>query len=184
MRLLVVGSGGRENAIAWQLARHGHRLWCAPGNPGTAGIATNVALDALDIPGLAALAERESVDLTVVGPEAPLVAGIADDFGKRGLAVFGPSARAARLEGDKAFAKELMRESGIPTARFENHDDHDRARSALDRFELPVVIKASGLAAGKGAVVCPNRAAAEACLKEMMIDGRFGEAGATVVIEE
>ena len=184
MKLLVIGSGGREHALAWQFARQGHDVLCAPGNAGTSRIADCRPVDPLDIPALADLARAEKVDLTVVGPEAPLVDGIADRFEEAGLKVFGPDRRGARLEGDKSFAKRLMQQQNIPTASFATFDDYDRARDYLESRPVPVVIKASGLAAGKGVIICPDRDTARQTLKSVMVDGRFGAAGSTVVIEE
>ncbi|MFO7639110.1 MAG: phosphoribosylamine--glycine ligase [bacterium] len=184
MRILIVGSGGREHALAWKLAQHHRELWCAPGNAGTAGLATNVRLDPHDADGLAAFCERERVDLTVVGPEAPLVAGLADRFAARGLKVFGPVAAAARLEGDKVFAKELMAEAGIPTAAFAVFDDFEQARTHARSQRYPLVVKAAGLAAGKGVIICPEPADAERALVQMMRGEAFGPAGQRVVIEE
>ncbi len=184
MKLLVVGGGGREHALAWRLARSNHEVWCAPGNAGIRDVAECVDMSADDVPGLADWAERNRMDLTLVGPEVPLVAGIAGEFARRGLALFGPSAQGARIEGDKAFTKQLMRDAGIPTAAFETFTEHERARACVVTHELPVVIKASGLAAGKGAVICRTHEEAEATLHEMMVEGRFGVAGRTVVIEQ
>jgi phosphoribosylamine--glycine ligase len=184
LRLLVVGGGGREHALAWQLARSGHRVFCAPGNAGIARVARCEKTAAGDIAGLADLCRRERIDLTIVGPEAPLVAGIVDDFRRRGLAAFGPGAAGAQLEGDKAFAKRLMREAGIPTAGFEVFDDLARARDYVAARRLPIVIKAAGLAAGKGVVICRTRAEADQALGEMLVAGRFGAAGSTVVVED
>ncbi|HDQ99425.1 MAG TPA: phosphoribosylamine--glycine ligase [candidate division WOR-3 bacterium] len=181
MRILIVGSGGREHALAWQLARHGHELWCAPGNAGTAG---NVEIDILDSRALADFCVRERVDLAIAGPEAPLVAGLADDFAARGLRLFGPTAAAARLEGDKAFAKRLMASAGIPTAEFAVFEEFDAARDYLRGRRFPLVVKAAGLAAGKGVIVCPARADAERALTQMMRSQTFGPAGLKVVIEE
>ncbi len=184
MRVLVVGGGGREHALVWHLARSGHQVFCAPGNAGIARVAQCGPVSADDLPGLVRLACQEKVDLTIVGPEAPLVAGAADEFGRQGLRVFGPGRSGARLEGDKAFAKELMLAAGIPTAGFRSFTAFDSARSYLSRHKLPVVVKASGLAAGKGVVVAETLAAAEHAASDMLREGRFGEAGRTVVIEE
>lgn len=184
MKILVIGSGGREHALVWKLAQKGREMFCAPGNAGISRLAKCVDIAADDHPSLLDFAMRESVDLTVVGPEAPLCAGIADDFARAGLAVFGPSRKAARLEGDKAFAKQLMKEIGIPTADFETFSNYDKAREFLVGRPLPLVIKASGLAAGKGAVVCRTRDEAERALRQMMVEGALGTAGRTVVIEE
>ncbi len=184
MKVLVVGSGGREHALAWHLERHGHRVFAAPGNAGIARVATCVDVPTGDSAGLARLVEDERIDLTIVGPEAPLVAGLADEFRRRGLAVFGPGAAGARLEGDKAFAKQLMRELAIPTARFAVFHDLDAARLHVADRRFPVVVKAAGLAAGKGVSVCQNQDEATAVLRGMLSGERFGAAGRTVVIED
>ena len=184
MRVLVVGGGGREHALAWHLAGSGHQVFCAPGNAGIAHVAQCESVSADDVPGLTRLAVRQKIDLTVVGPEAPLVAGAADEFERQGLAVFGPRQSGARIEGDKAFAKEVMHAAGIPTAQFQTFTDFDAARNYLSQHRLPVVVKASGLAAGKGVVVAETRAEAEQAVSDMLCEGRYGEAGKVVVIEE
>lgn len=184
MRILIIGSGGREHALAWKLSEHHRELWCAPGNAGTAGTATNLDIDPLDGEGLADFCERERIDLTIVGPEAPLVAGLADRFAARGLKLFGPSAAAARLEGDKAFAKRLMEEAGIPTAAFQVFEEFEPARAYARKQRYPLVVKAAGLAAGKGVVICPKPDDAERTLVQMMRAEVFGPAGKKVVIEE
>lgn len=183
MRVLVVGSGGREHALAWRLAQDPEvgRVWVAPGNAGIPR-ADRVPIAVTDIEGLLAWARRERPDLTVVGPEAPLAAGLADRFREAGLLVFGPTRAAARLEASKAFAKALMREAGVPTASFRSFDDPDAALRYLAGHPLPVVVKASGLAAGKGVLVTGDRAEAEAFVRALF-SGRFGEAGRTVLIE-
>jgi len=188
MKLMVVGGGGREHALAWKLAQSPDvdEVLVAPGNAGTArepGV-RNAPVAADDIPGLLRLARDESIAFTVVGPEAPLVAGVTDAFGEAGLKCFGPGASASRLEGSKAFAKDFMQRHGIPTAGYECFEsvrpaiDYVRARST------PVVVKADGLAAGKGVVVCDDAAQAEAAVRDMLEGHRFGEAGARVVIED
>jgi len=184
LRVLVVGGGGREHALAWHLAGSGHQVFCAPGNAGIAHVAQCESVSADDVPGLTRLAVRQKIDLTVVGPEAPLVAGAADEFERQGLAVFGPRQSGARIEGDKAFAKEVMHAAGIPTAQFQTFTDFDAARNYLSQHRLPVVVKASGLAAGKGVVVAETRAEAEQAVSDMLCEGRYGEAGKVVVIEE
>jgi phosphoribosylamine---glycine ligase len=184
LRALVVGGGGREHALAWHLAKSGHQVFCAPGNAGIAHVAQCEPVSAADISGLARLAGRHKVDLTIVGPEAPLVAGAADEFERQGLKVLGPRQSGARIEGDKAFAKEVMQAAGIPTAGFRTFTDFDAARTYLSQHRLPVVVKASGLAAGKGVVVAETRLEAEQAVADMLREGRFGEAGKVVVIEE
>ena len=184
MRVLVVGGGGREHALVWHLANSGHQVFCAPGNAGIARVAQCEPISATDLSGLAQLALRQKIDLTIVGPEAPLVAGAADEFERQGLKVFGPRRSGARIEGDKAFAKEVMQAAGIPTARFEAFTDFDAARNYLSQQRLPVVVKASGLAAGKGVVVAEARQQAETAVSDMLREGKFGEAGKVVVIEE
>src|SRR3712207_567648 len=156
MRLLVVGGGGREHALVWKFKREAPalELYAAPGNPGIAELATCVPVGATEIDSLLALVERERIDLTVVGPEAPLAAGVVGRFRGRGLAVFGPTRAAAAIETSKAFAKALMLEAGVPTARAEAHASPEGARRAARAFGAPVVIKASGLAAGEGVIVC------------------------------
>jgi phosphoribosylamine--glycine ligase len=184
MRILVVGSGGREHALVWKLAQFHTPIFCAPGNAGIGRIAKCVDIGADDIPELVTFAVRETIDLTVVGPEVPLVAGIADDFSRRGLLLFGPVRSAAQLEGNKGFAKRLMKEQGIPTAEFESFNEFERACGYVQGHKLPVVVKASGLAAGKGAVVCRTAEEAEAALRMMMVEAEFGVAGRTVVVED
>lgn len=186
MKILVVGSGGREHAIAWRLAQdeEKHELFCAPGNAGTAAVATNVAVGAEDVAGIVAWAKAERPDIVVVGPEAPLVAGLVDALQKEGIVAFGPVAAGARMEGSKRFAKEVMSAAGVPTGLAETFTDAAAAKAALDRFGLPVVIKADGLAAGKGVVVAETREAAEAAIDDMLVGNKFGAAGAEVLIEE
>ena len=188
MTILVVGGGGREHALAWALARSPRRprLLCAPGNAGTAACAENVAVDAADVDGLVALAQDRAVDLVVVGPETPLVAGLADRLDEAGVPVVGPSKAAARLEGSKAFAKDVMARHGVPTAasRTFGLGAVDEARAYVEARPLPVVLKADGLAAGKGVVVAETREAARDALAGMLEDGAFGAAGSTVVVED
>ncbi len=188
LRVLVIGSGAREHALAWKLAGEPtvDHVLCAPGNPGMARVARCLGVDAADPAALGDLAARERVDLSVVGPEAPLERGLADQFAARGLRVFGPTRAAAQLECSKVFAKEFMARHGVPTARFAVCDTPESALACLARadFGVPVVVKADGLAAGKGVVVAPDRATAETAVREVMIDRRFGAAGARVVIEE
>jgi len=185
MKVLVIGSGGREHAIVWKLAQDAcaPELFCAPGNAGTAALATNLPLQAEDVPGIVAWAKANRPDLVVVGPEAPLCAGLTDALEVEGLAVFGPCQAAAKLEGSKAFSKDVMEAAGVPTARFKTFTNSADALDALDDFDLPVVIKADGLAAGKGVVIARTRPEAENAIREMLDGGRFGSAGAEVVIE-
>ena len=184
MNILVIGSGGREHALAWKLSQSPRvdKLYCAPGNAGIRQQAEAVDIAADEIKKLADFAAREAIDLTVVGPEQPLVLGISDLFESRGLKVFGPNRDAARLEGSKAFAKELMLENGIPTAACEVFSDLDEAKRYVGR-DQPCVVKADGLAAGKGVILCSGRAEAEAALDEIMGRKVFGGAGDRVVIE-
>ncbi len=188
MKVLVVGAGGREHALAWKLSREAavSEVLCAPGNAGIADVARLIPLDAGDLDGLASLAERERIDLTVAGPELPLDRGIADVFRARGLRLFGPTRAAARLECSKVFAKDFMARHGIPTARYRICSAADEARRIVASGELglPVVVKADGLAAGKGVVVALDAAEANAAIRASMEDRQFGEAGARVVLEE
>ncbi len=186
MKILVIGSGGREHAIVWKLAQDScaPELYCAPGNAGTAALATNVAIGAEDVAGLLAWAKEHRPDLTVVGPEVPLCLGLVDAFEAEGLRVFGPCKEAAQLEGSKVFSKELMEEADVPTARFAIYDDLDDALSGLDDFDYPVVLKADGLAAGKGVIIAASREEAETALKSMMEERAFGDAGLEIVMEE
>jgi phosphoribosylamine--glycine ligase/phosphoribosylformylglycinamidine cyclo-ligase len=185
MRVMVVGSGGREHTLAWKLS-HSPRvsqLFVAPGNGGTAALARNVPILATDVPALVSFARQERVDLTVVGPEAPAVAGLVDACDAAGLRAFGPTAAAARLEGSKAFAKRFMVEEGIPTAVGAVFEDYEAALAYLRQGGAPIVVKASGLAAGKGVTVCPTLEEAEAALHRTMVERAFGEAGDQVLIE-
>ena len=186
MKLLVVGAGAREHALAATLVRGGASVVCAPGNPGIARDIRVVPLDANDPAAVLALAEAEGVDLTVIGPEAPLAAGVADHFLAAGRPVFGPTRLAARLETSKAFAKELMARHGVPTARSLVCESADAALAALRAGTLgwPVVVKADGLAGGKGVIIAPDLGDAEAAVRLTMVDGAFGAAGARVVLEE
>ncbi|MBN1249278.1 MAG: phosphoribosylamine--glycine ligase [Anaerolineae bacterium] len=186
MRTLVIGSGGREHALAWKLllSPQVSEVFVTPGNSGTGRLAQNVDVNVTDIPALVAFAKAHAVDLTVVGPEAPLVAGIVDAFQAAGLRAFGPSAAAARLEGSKAFAKEFMVQEGIPTAEARIFDDYKAARAALIDHRGPIVVKASGLAAGKGVLLCDTRAEAERALHQIMVARVFGDAGDRVLLEE
>ncbi|MCG3155898.1 MAG: Phosphoribosylamine--glycine ligase [bacterium] len=186
LRLLVIGGGGREHALVWRLARspQAEKIFCAPGNPGIAQLAECVDMSSSNVPALLHFARAAAIDLTIVGPEAPLVAGIVDSFEAAGLAIVGPSRAAAMIEGSKAFAKAFMRRHGIPTADFEICDRFAEARDHLNQSALPIVIKADGLAAGKGAVVAHTRAEALAAAEAMLERRLFGEAGSRIVIEK
>jgi phosphoribosylamine--glycine ligase len=186
MKVLLVGGGGREHALAWKLAASPlvDALYVAPGNPGIARHARCVPIAVDAHAELLGFAERERIDFTVVGPEAPLVAGLADRFAERGLLVLGPAAAAARLEGSKAFAKALMRDHGVPTAAFATFTDHTAALQHCRDVGPPLVVKADGLAAGKGALVCRTLAEATRAIEQLMERRVFGQAGATVVVEE
>ncbi len=186
MNVLVVGGGGREHAIVWKLSQSPKvkKLYCAPGNGGTAQLAQNVAIPVHDFAALAQFVKDEGIDLTVVGPEDPLLAGIVDFFEARGLPIFGPSSHAAKIEGSKSFAKSLMKRYGIPTARYESFIDYQSALAYLREQGAPIVLKADGLAAGKGVVVASTLEEAEQALYAMMQENAFGQAGARVVIEE
>jgi phosphoribosylamine--glycine ligase len=186
VKVLLIGGGGREHALAWKMAQSPllEQLWAAPGNPGIARHARCLDLAADDAEGLGGFARGHDVDLVVVGPEQPLVAGIADALRARGLAVFGPGRRAAAIEGSKAFAKALMARHGIPTARFGAFDDAAAARRFCRELGAPCVVKTDGLAAGKGAIVCATLDDADAAIARCMEAREFGASGATVVVEE
>jgi phosphoribosylamine---glycine ligase len=183
MKILVVGSGGREHALVWALVRHGHRVLCAPGNPGMAELAECVPVKVDDLDGQARLAAERGVDLVIVGPEAPLVAGLGDAIRAKGIPCFGPSRDGARLEGSKAFTKRFFARHGIPTADFEVCTSMAEVDQALARLGGDVVVKADGLAAGKGVVVCGDAGEAREAARRMIEDGIFGDSGRTVVIE-
>ncbi|MDG2155962.1 MAG: phosphoribosylamine--glycine ligase [Gammaproteobacteria bacterium] len=188
MKILVIGNGGREHALAWSLAKSPRvsQVFVAPGNAGTArepGI-TNAPVKPDDIDGLLQFAQKNRVELTVVGPEAPLVAGVVDRFSDAGLACFGPRAAAAQLEGSKAFCKDFMVRHGIPTAEYKAFSDLESALNHVNSCKIPVVIKADGLAAGKGVVICDNRQFAAATVQSMLADKAFGDASSRIVIEE
>ncbi len=186
MKILVVGSGGREHALAWKLRQSPQveRVYCAPGNAGTAQIADNVSIPATDLPGLLRFALENQIGLTVIGPDDALAAGMADLFMKAGLRVFGPTKTAARLESSKIFAKEMMRRFHIPTAMAGSFDHSAKAINFCQRLQYPLVIKADGLALGKGVVIVQNREEAVATIEAMMDEGQFGEAGRRIVVEE
>ena len=186
MKILVVGGGGREHAIAWRLSKDSisPELYCAPGNAGTNPIATNLDFAADDISGLTAWAKENRPDLTVVGPEIPLCLGLTDAFENEGLRVFGPSQKAAAIEGSKRFSKEVMQAAGVPTAKSESFTDPEKAIASLEAYGLPVVIKADGLAAGKGVIIAETHEKAVDTINDMLIDAKFGKAGAEVLIEQ
>lgn len=185
MKVLVVGSGGREHALCWKIAqRPDTEVYVAPGNIGMVDVATLVNIKVDDIAGLVDFAKAEGIDLTVVGPELPLTLGIVDAFQEAGLACFGPNKAAAKLEGSKAFSKELMKKYGIPTAAFDTFTDVDKAKAFVDEIGVPCVVKADGLAAGKGVIICMTREEADKAIEDMLTDHAFGDASATIVIEE
>lgn len=186
MKILVVGGGGREHALAWKLKQSSEvdRIFCAPGNAGTAELGDNIAIAANDLPALAHFAKENRVDLTVVGPDDPLAAGIVDFFAAEGLRIFGPAKAAARLESSKVFAKELMRKNRIPTARAATFEKQEAALAFLNESRFPIVIKADGLALGKGVIVAQDANEGQAAIDAMMSERRFGDAGSRVLIEE
>lgn len=186
MKVLVIGSGGREHALTWKLkqSRAIDRLFCAPGNAGTASIAENVSIPATSLPELSAFAKQSAVDLTVVGPDDPLAMGIVDLFTVEGLPIFGPTKSAAGLESSKIFAKELMRAQKVPTAQARTFSDSSKALEYCEEVNFPVVIKADGLALGKGVIIAESVATARSTVEMMMNEARFGEAGRRIVIEE
>ena len=186
MRILVVGGGGREHAICWKLNNESNveKIYCAPGNAGISNVAECIDIGDSDIENLLKFAKENQIDLTIVGPEIPLVAGIVDAFEKEGLKIFGPNKECAQLEGSKSFSKDFMIRHNLPTAKYKEYTDLDEAISEIDSFGYPVVIKADGLAAGKGVVIPENREDAITTLKEMMSDKKFGKAGDKIVVEE
>jgi phosphoribosylamine--glycine ligase len=186
MKILVLGSGGREHALVWKLRQSARvsQVYCAPGNGGIAGDAECVAADLKNLDSITALAERLRPDLTVVGPELPLTLGVVDEFTRRGWPVFGPTRAAAQLEASKSFAKEFLQRHHIPTAHFAICDSMEQVRSALSHFHAPVVVKADGLAAGKGVVIAKSKEEAAGVAAEMLSGRMMGEAGARVVLEE
>ena len=186
MKILVVGGGGREHAIVKKLAqsKKNPEIYVAPGNAGTEEIATNVAISVMDFDALVNFAKKEKIDLTVIGMDDPLVGGIVDRFEAEGLRVFGPRKNAAILEGSKAFSKDLMKKYGIPTAAYENFNDPQKAIKYLETANYPIVLKADGLALGKGVLICKTFEEAKSGIEELMIDKSFGDAGNTIVIEE
>ena len=186
MKVLIVGSGGREHAIAWKVAQSPKvdKIYCAPGNAGIAEYAECVPITAMEFDKLAAFAKENSVDLTIVGMDDPLVGGIVDTFEAQGLRVFGPRKNAAILEGSKAFSKDLMKKYQIPTAAYETFDSAEAALAYLENADFPIVLKADGLALGKGVLICQNLDEAKEGVKEIMTDKKFGSAGNRLVIEE
>lgn len=184
MNILIVGSGGREHAIAWRCSKEGHKVYCAPGNPGIATVAECIPLAAQTPDHFLEVANLIHADLTIVGPEAPLVAGIVDKFEAHGKRIFGPTQAAAQLEGSKAFSKEFMARHGIPTARFQVFDEIEEAGAALAHFEYPVVLKADGLAAGKGVIIAKSKPEALEALEGLFSGALVGDAGRRVLIED
>ncbi len=186
MKVLVVGGGGREHALAWKLAQSPkvEKVYAAPGNAGIQRLGECIPIEAEDVGAVADFAEREGIDLTVVGPEAPLVEGIVDEFERRGLRIFGPHRDAAMIEGSKALAKQICAEAGIPTAKFEIFDSPEEAEKFVKSTDGKIVVKADGLAAGKGSLVCSTVEEALQAVKTIMVERKFGDAGRKVVIEE
>ena len=186
MKVLIVGSGGREHAIAWSVAKSPKvtKIYCAPGNAGIAEYAECVNIGAMEFDKLVAFAKENEIDLTIIGMDDPLVGGVVDAFEAEGLRVFGPRKNAAILEGSKAFSKDLMKKYNIPTAAYENFDDPQKALEYLETAKFPIVLKADGLALGKGVLICNTLEEAKAGVQEIMLDKKFGDSGNTMVIEE
>jgi phosphoribosylamine--glycine ligase len=186
MKVLIIGSGGREDVLAWKLSQSQHvdELFVAPGNAGTAEVAENVEIESTDIDNLLKFAREQEIDLTFVGPEAPLVAGIVDRFTEAGLKIFGPTKKAAQLEGSKVFSKNIMKNYDIPTAKYEVFTDEKEAITYIKEEGAPIVVKAEGLAAGKGVIVAEKEEEAIEAVRTIMVDQKFGQAGERVVIEE
>jgi phosphoribosylamine---glycine ligase len=186
MRILIIGNGGREHALAWRISRDSVKpeIFCAPGNAGTASLAKNIPINAEDIAGLVAWCRRESPDLVVVGPEVPLCMGLVDELSAHGIKAFGPSRAAAKLEGSKAFGKDVMLKAGVPTAKSETFTSKSKISEYVNAHGLPVVLKADGLAAGKGVYVCQTIAQVDAALNDMFIGRIFGAAAEQVVVED
>ena len=186
MKVLIVGGGGREHAIAWKVAESPlvDKVYCAPGNAGIEEVAECVPIGAMEFDKLVAFAKEKAIDLTVIGMDDPLVGGIVDAFEAEGLRVFGPRKNAAIIEGSKAFSKDLMKKYGIPTATYENFTDPQAALDYLETAKMPIVLKADGLALGKGVLICQNLEEARAGVKEIMEDKKFGSAGNQLVAEE
>ena len=191
MKVLIIGSGGREHALAWKVSQSPKvsKIYCAPGNAGIASIAECVNIKVMDIPALVSFAKEKAIDLVIVGPESPLIAGLADELRAAGIPTFGPSKAAAQIEGSKVFSKNLFAKYGIPTAEFRTFDDPEAASAYIEEVaggseELPIVVKAEGEAAGKGVLICGTKAEALSAVKTIMVDRAFGQAGDQVVIEE
>lgn len=186
MKILVIGSGGREHTLVWKLAQSPRvsKIYCAPGNAGTGQIAENINIASEDVMGLREFALHNQIDLTVVGPEGPLVLGIVDEFQSHGLKIFGPDKKASILEGSKVFSKKLMQKYNIPTADFLSFTDEAEAKKFIKKVGAPVVVKADGLAAGKGVIVCQTEAEAERAVDRILREKEFGEAGSEVIVEE
>ncbi len=186
MKVLIVGSGGREHAIAWSVAKSAKvdKIYCAPGNAGISEFAECVAIGAMEFEKLVAFAKEKEIDLTIIGMDDPLVGGVVDEFEKAGLRVFGPRKNAAILEGSKAFSKDLMKKYNIPTAAYENFDDAEAAFAYLETAKFPIVLKADGLALGKGVLICNTLEEAQEGVRSIMLDKQFGTAGNRMVIEE
>ncbi len=186
MKVLIVGGGGREHSLAWKVSQSSKvdEIFAAPGNPGIGKIGKCIDIKPTDVEKLAEFAEKEGIDLTIVGPEAPLVAGIVDEFEKRGLKIFGPKKEAARLEGSKVFSKEMMKKYGIPTADFRVFDNPEEAKRYIEERGAPIVVKADGLAAGKGVVVAQSVDEALEAVDKIMVERIFGDAGKRIVVEE
>lgn len=186
MKVLVVGSGGREHSLCWAISQSPKckELFCAPGNAGTALVATNVDVDAEDLDAIIAFVQESAIDFVVVGPEAPLVAGLVDRLDKLGIKSFGPTAAGAELEGSKAFTKDLCAKYDIPTADYDRFDEPDAAKEYIRTHKAPIVVKADGLAAGKGVIICRNENEAYAAVDQIMIEEAFGNAGTEIVVEQ
>ena len=186
MKVLIVGSGGREHAIAWSVAKSPKvdKIFCAPGNAGIAEFAECVNIGAMEFDKLVAFAKENAIDLTIIGMDDPLVGGVVDAFEAEGLRVFGPRKNAAIIEGSKAFSKDLMKKYNIPTAAYENFTDPDEAIKYLETAKMPIVLKADGLALGKGVLICNTLEEAIEGVKTLMLDKQFGDAGNEIVIEE
>jgi phosphoribosylamine--glycine ligase len=186
MKVLVIGSGGREHALVWKISQSKRvgKIYAAPGNAGTADLAENVAIDPTNTVAIADFVQKENIDLTVVGPELPLSLGIVDEFAMKNLKIFGPTQKAASIETSKAFAKAFMKKNRIPTAEFEIFDSPSQAIEYMKESTFPLVVKADGLAFGKGAIVCRNLNEAEQSIRTIMVEKKFGKAGAQVVIEQ